>query len=127
MRSPLSIRDSISTPLLIFEASYVELHCESNGVVQQNIRHPFDKPRRGESIIVMESSNFLSNDVLRQNLKDNAKKLASKETLIFQDPKNTSIKTKECLPYNAPRRLITLQQSPDLNPIHLTFKEEFAQ
>lgn len=66
----------------------------------------------------MTASTYI--DVLRHNMKDSAKKLGVENTFIFQqdqDPKHTAIKTKEWLLYNAPRRLVTPPQSPDLNPI----------
>ncbi|GFX60886.1 uncharacterized protein TNCV_1311781 [Trichonephila clavipes] len=56
----------------------------------------------------------------RHNLLDSAKKLSTENTFIFQqdhDPKHTAIVTKTWLLYYAPRRLETLPQSPDLNPI----------
>ncbi|GFW75516.1 transposable element Tcb2 transposase [Trichonephila clavipes] len=59
-------------------------------------------------------------DVLRHNLLYSAKKLSMENTFIFQqdnDPKHTAIVTNTWLLYHAPRRLETLPQSPDLNPI----------
>ena len=59
-------------------------------------------------------------DIQQHNLKFSAIKLGLENTFVFQqdqDSKHTANKTKEWLLYNAPRRLITPPQSPDLNPI----------
>lgn len=59
-------------------------------------------------------------DVLQYNLKDSATKLGLENVFIFQqdnDPKHTAKINTEWLLYNARGRLITLPQSPDLNPI----------
>ncbi|GFW89735.1 transposable element Tc1 transposase [Trichonephila clavipes] len=59
-------------------------------------------------------------DVFRRNVLDSAKKLSMENTFIFEqdnDPKHTAIITKTWLLYQAPRRLETPPQSPDLNPI----------
>lgn len=59
-------------------------------------------------------------DILYHNLTASAQKLHIEESLVSQrdnDPKLTAYVTKECLMYNAPRRLLTPAQSPDLNPI----------
>ncbi|GFX80070.1 transposable element Tcb2 transposase [Trichonephila clavipes] len=64
-------------------------------------------------------------DVLRHNLLDSAKKLSMENIFIVQqdnDPKHTAIVTKIWLLYHAPRRLETLPQSPDLNPIEYLWK-----
>lgn len=59
-------------------------------------------------------------EVLRRNLKSSAINLGLENDYYFQqdiDPKHTANLTKEWLLYNAPRRLLTPPQSPDLNPI----------
>lgn len=59
-------------------------------------------------------------DVLRDNLTPSAVKLGLAHNFRFQqdnDPKHTAGITREWLLYNAPRRLYTPPQSPDLNPI----------
>ena len=59
-------------------------------------------------------------DVLRSNLKSSARKLDLETSFVFQqdnDPKHTAMSTREWLLYNAPRRLLTPPQSPDMNPI----------
>jgi len=59
-------------------------------------------------------------DILRANLRASARKLGLEYTFRFQqdnDPKHTALFTREFLLYNAPRRLLTPPQSPDMNVI----------
>ena len=59
-------------------------------------------------------------DILKKNLRASAEKMGLGADFIFQqnnDPKHTARNTKLWLLYNAPKRLETPPQSPDLNPI----------
>ncbi|KAJ8870126.1 hypothetical protein PR048_029138 [Dryococelus australis] len=66
----------------------------------------------------MDSIKYIS--VLRLDISNSAQKLGLAGVCVFQqdyDPKHTTMKTKEWLFYNAPRRILTLPQSPYVNPI----------
>ncbi len=59
-------------------------------------------------------------DILRANLKTSARKLGLKNCFHFQQDNNTKhtmLCTHKFLLYNAPRRLLTSPQSPDMNII----------
>jgi len=67
---------------------------------------------------IMDKYKYL--DILKQNLKESARKLDIYEDFYFQqdnDPKHTAGIVKEWIIYNIPHTLATLPQSPDINPI----------
>ncbi|CAK9811766.1 Transposable element Tcb1 transposase [Anthophora quadrimaculata] len=65
-------------------------------------------------------------NILKNNLKESARKLGLLEDFHFQqdnDPKHTARIVKEWIIYNTPHMLITPPQSPDVNPIENLWAE----
>lgn len=63
---------------------------------------------------------FIYLDILKNNLKESARKMGLRRSYIFQqdnDPKHTSLIVKEWLLKNVQKQLRSPPQSPDMNPI----------
>ncbi|XP_060831539.1 mucin-2-like [Bombus pascuorum] len=89
---------------------------------ENNLKTP-PSPRPKEST---RASDPNRNDILKNNLRESARKLGLFEDFHFQrdnDPKDTDRIVKERIVYNTPHMLITLPQSPDINLIENVWAE----